>query len=174
MFLHTLLLFLVCCSGLWAMPQQVILLRHGEKPAQGDSLSPAGFSRAEALINYFASPPFQMQTPVALFAQRSNKSHMSTRPVQTIGPLANSLELPLYTSYSSQKYKKMVSDISKNYASGLVIICWSHDDLQDIAVKFGVKNAPVWPSEAYDWVWVINFDAKGGASMQEYHQYAIS
>ena len=35
--------FVVDMPGIVAMPTQVILLRHGEKPEQGDTLSPQGF-----------------------------------------------------------------------------------------------------------------------------------
>lgn len=165
--LYTLLLW---ASALSAMPQQVILLRHAEKPATGDTLSPLGFQRSLELVSYFESgAPFELKNPVAIYAQRSDKQHGSTRPVQTIAPLANAWQVPLYTTYSSDKYKELVDEISKQYNSGLVLICWSHEGLQDIATQFGVKNAPDWGS-SYDLVWVINFTGKKVSSFQTYLQ----
>lgn len=165
-----LFLSLLMTTGLWAMPQQVILLRHAEKPASGDSLSPLGFQRAEALVSYFEnSTPFPLQTPRAIYAQRSDKQHGSTRPVQTVAPLANAWQVPLYTTYSSDKYKDLVDEIAKDYKSGLVLICWSHEDLQAIAERFGVKEAPDWGS-AYDWVWVITFNGNKVSSFKNYLQ----
>lgn len=164
--------YVVYTSGLVAMPNQVILLRHAEKPQLGDSLSAKGFQRANALVTYFSQSqlPFQLQTPVAIYAQRSNKTHTSTRPVQTIAPLAAYWEVPLYTDYSSKKCQKLVDEISQNYTSGLVVVCWSHDNLQTIATKFGVTNVPDWPPSAFDWVWVINFNGKKVASFQKFLQ----
>lgn len=172
---YLLLLALSCVlytSGLIAMPNQVILVRHAEKPLQGDSLSPQGFARASQLVSYFSQGvmPFQLQEPVAIYAQRSDKKHSSTRPVQTIAPLADYWQVPLYTNYSAEKCDKLVNEISQNYTSGLVVVCWSHDNLQTIAAKFGVSNPPVWPSAAFDWVWVINFDGKKVASFQKFLQ----
>lgn len=154
------------------MPSQVILLRHAEKPAKGDTLSLQGFARAEALVRYFSQPtmPFQLQPPVAIYAQNSAKGHSSTRPVQTIAPLANYWQVPLYTTYTADECSKLVYEISRDYSSGLVVVCWSHDNLQTIAKKFGVDNAPDWPGTAFDWVWVLNFEANTLNSFQTFLQ----
>jgi len=154
------------------MPEQVILLRHGEKPAVGDTLSPQGFERAKALVGYFSQStmPFQLKAPVAIFAQRSDKKKSSTRPVQTVGPLSNFWQVPLYTRYSSEEYDKLAEDISKNYTSGLVAVCWSHDNLAKLATELGVKDAPEWPGSDYASVWVINFSGNKVASFQQYLQ----
>lgn len=167
---------IVWTYGLVAMPEQVILLRHGEKPSIGDTLSPLGFKRSDALVTYFSSGnrPFEIATPAAIYAQRSNKNHSSTRPVQTVGPLANYWQVPLYTFYSSEKITKMVKSIDKRFTSGLVVICWSHDNLQEIARTFGVKNVPNWPSNIFDWVWVITFSEDQVASFERYVQPPIT
>jgi hypothetical protein len=164
--------FIVHTSGLVAMPSQVILLRHAEKPLHGDTLSEQGFARSSALVTYFSQPtmPFQLQTPVAIYAQRSDKNHSSTRPVQTIAPLASYWQVPLYTKYSAEKCQKLVNEISENYNSGLVVVCWSHDNLKTIATKFGVSCVPDWPEYAYDWVWVITFDGEKVSSFQGFLQ----
>ena len=171
-YLLAFLSFMIATSSLLAMPKQVILLRHAEKPATGDTLSPLGFKRATALVTYFSQNnlPFQLQTAVAVYAQSSDKDHGSTRCVQTIGPLANFLEVPLYTKYSRDEYKKMVEEIDKTYSTGLVLICWSHDNLNKIAAQFGIKKTPKWTGSAYDPVWVIHFDDSKAASFQMFTQ----
>lgn len=159
----------ILSSSLFATPAQVILLRHGEKPSSGDSLSPTGFERAAMLASYFTgSLPFSMSPPVALYAQRSSTNHTSTRPVQTIAPLANAWQLPLYSSYSEDDYKQMVDDIVANndYEGKMVMICWSRDHLGDIASKFGVQDAPTWPSGVYNHLWIITFDGNTVSSFQ--------
>lgn len=171
-FLLAAVMCLVSTPGLVAMPSQVILLRHAEKPAKGDTLSSEGFARAQALVTYFSQPtmPFQLQSPLAIYAQNSSGGHSSTRPVQTIAPLANHWQVPLYTTYSADQCHKLVYEISRDYGSGLVVVCWSHDNLQEIATKFGVDNAPVWPGSAFDWVWVLNFKGNALDSFQTYLQ----
>jgi hypothetical protein len=158
--------------GLWAMPQQVILIRHAEKPTTGDTLSPRGFQRADALVRYFSqsNPPFPLKQPIAIYAQRSSDGHHSTRPVQTAAPLANSWQVPLYTFFSDKNYADMIDEIDETYNSGLVLICWSHDTLPAIAKKFGVPKPPEWPGSNYDWVWVINFGPKRDISFQMFNQ----
>ncbi len=171
--MKTLSLFFMCtvCSlSLWAMPEQVILLRHAEKPETGDSLSAQGFERAEALVSYFLSSPFSIQTPQAIYAQRSDKKHGSTRPVQTVAPLANFWQVPLYTTFSTEKYKGLVKEVGDSYTSGLVVICWSHDNLQAIAKEFGVQDAKNWPGSDYNSVWVLTFSDGKISSFQEYQQ----
>jgi hypothetical protein len=169
--------FLLSGSALLATPAQVILLRHGEKPASGDSLSPTGFKRAAMLATYFTGKlPFAMSTPIALYAQRSSKNHSSTRPVQTIAPLANVWQLPLYTSYSTGDYKKLVDDVMSNsdYDGKMVMVCWSRGNLGNIASAFGVQDAPIWPKGVYNHLWIITFSGNSVSSFQNLLQPPLS
>lgn len=167
---------LLCTASLFSMPQQVILLRHGEKPAQGHTLSPKGFARAQELVQFFTEQnlPFQLQTVTAIFAQRSSKNHPSTRPVQTVALLANTWQIPLYTQYSRGDYKDMVDKVTKDYSSGMVMVCWDHEHLSAIASEFGVKNAPSWPGSVYNWVWVIDFSGSEVISFTQYLQNPVN
>jgi hypothetical protein len=154
-------LFCFFIADLNATPGQVVLLRHAEEPTSGDTLSEQGFNRADAYVPYFTqSPaPFQMLEPVALYAQCSSKNHTSTRPVQTISALANIWEVPFYVRYTAGDYKDMVTEVmnTTSYNSKMVMICWEHDHLSDIAKAFGVNNPPSWDDSVFDRVWVINF-----------------
>ena len=172
----SLIVCLLCTTSLFCMPQQVILLRHGEKPAHGDTLSPKGFARAVELVQFFTEEnlPFQLQTPTAVFAQRSSKNHSSTRPVQTVALLANTWQIPLYTQYSRGDYKSMVEKVANNFSSGMVLVCWDHEHLPAIASDFGVKNAPSWPGSVYNWVWVIDFSGSEVVSFTQYLQNPVT
>lgn len=160
-------------SRLEATPGQVLLLRHAEKPSSGNTLSKAGFERAAALVPFFTLPPANaaFNAPVAIYAQCSSKNHKSTRPVQTVSPLAAALGIELCTQYTYASYKKMVDDINANSAldGQTILICWAHQKLQNIAAYFGVQNAPPFPN-VYDRVWVIDFTDGKVSSFQNLPQ----
>lgn len=145
-----------------AVPAQVVILRHAEKPPEGDELDLKGRARAAALAPYFigSSMVFQFGTPVAIFAQKPDRKHTSLRPIQTITPLASSLNLSVNTSYEQDQYPEMATEILTNvkYDGKLVIICWSHDVIPEMSKTFGVVDAPTkWKSKVFDRLWVLTY-----------------
>lgn len=170
-------LFILFSSALVALPSQVILMRHAEKPSSGDTLNKVGFERANALVTLLTTPglSFELQEPAAIYAQRASANHASTRPVQTVAGLANVWQVPLYTSYSYAEYPAMCKEIMTTgaYDDKLVIVCWSRDHLGDIAKTLGVSNAGDWPSGVYDRFWVITYDSNGQASFQNIPQQLL-
>ena len=174
--MKTLWMFLslmTCSLTLFATPAQVILIRHAEKPDKGVSLSKQGFERAAAFVPFFTLPPANsaFQLPVAIYAMVTSKNHSSTRCVQTVGPLASALGIPLIAQYTWGDYKAMVDAINQDsdYEGKTVMICWEHKGLGDIAAYFGVKPTPVYGS-VYDRLWVIDFDDGNFSSFQDLPQ----
>lgn len=165
--------FLTLLGQLDAAPSEVILIRHAEKPKTGNCLSKQGFQRAAALVPFFTLPPANsgFMTPVAIYAQCSSKNHQSTRPVQTVSPLATTLGIELITQYTFAEYPDMVKEIMANkaYDGETVLVCWSHEKLADIATAFGVKNPPSWGS-VYDRIWVISFSGNTVSNFQNLPQ----
>lgn len=49
----------------------------------------------------------------------------------------------------------LVSDIASLPASAVVLVCWEHKVLTQIATALGVKDAPSYPSSEYDWQWTV-------------------
>jgi len=169
------LLALTCfASDLPATPGQVLIVRHAEKPNVGDTLSKQGFQRAAAYVPYFTKQPapFEMLTPVAVYARTTSKNHTSTRPIQTVSALANYWGVPFIVRYTSDDYKPMVSEImnTSSYDSQMVLICWDHEHIPGIAHAFGVQNPPSWDESVYDRVWVINFSGDSVASFDNIPQ----
>jgi len=163
-------------SSLEATPGQVILLRHGEKPEQGNYLTKTGFIRAAALVPFFTLPPANsgFKTPNVIFAQSPDKSDKSVRPVQTVAPLAAALGVELIAEYHKHDYAKLVKEINSNSAyDGLtVLICWAHEKIPHIASAFGVQNPPKFP-DVFDRVWVIDFDGDQVLSFQDFPQQLL-
>jgi hypothetical protein len=165
---------IVLLGGQFALsaPTQVIIIRHAEKPPTGDDLNAKGRQRAAALVPYFLETPevLEYKTPVAIYAQKSTESHKSRRPVDTIKGLAKALNQDLI-QYPREDALLMVKDImaKPEYEGKMVLICWSHTGIPDMAKAFGVKEVPEWPGSVYDRTWIINFD-KGAVNFKNVPQ----
>ena len=127
------------------LTQTVILIRHGEK--EGDDLSPRGEQRARCLAQHFAGAGI-----THLYAYTD---HPSKRSVETITPLAKQLGLPIDTREGRDDVSALVGDIASLPSSAVVLVCWEHKVLSQIASALGVKDAPSYPSSEYDWQWTI-------------------
>jgi broad specificity phosphatase PhoE len=154
-----------------AHPAQVLLIRHAEKPDDGGSdLSARGWQRAEVLPKLFSRAAFtQFGLPVALYAMKPTDDGKSIRAVQTLKYVAQSLDLPIDQDYDKEEVQPLVDEIMSDdaYEHKTVLICWEHKILEDIARAFGIANAPTWPDEQFDRVWVINFADDGSTSFKD-------
>jgi hypothetical protein len=160
---------------LYALPSQVLIIRHGEKTGEGNSLSLKGKERAAALIPFFMETKEFLTngTPAAIYAVQSSDQNPSQRPVETVQSLADKLKITLNTKYVQDNYKKMVDEIKSDptYHGKTVLICWEHTVIPEIARAFGALQTPGrWSSEAYDRVWKINFNTSGRASFENLAQ----
>jgi len=142
-------------------PLEILLIRHGEESASGDSvhLNAAGRTRADHLSQLF---PARFATPELLFAARSSKA--SHRSVETLTPLAAALHLRIDDRCDDTQYRKLAKDVlSRADCSGKhLLICWHHSTLPKLAAALGAKHAPpTWPGAQYDRVWQLRFTATG-------------
>ena len=161
------ILFLVLFSTSMALgtPAQVIIIRHGEKPSSGDELSDRGWARAQALVQYFETKPAvtRFGTPIAIYAMKPGSADTSLRPIETVTPLAQDLGMTINTSFEKNDIKALVEEIMTNplYDKKMVLICWEHKMINNIASEFGVAPKPnQWSSSVFDSVWKINFSGK--------------
>jgi hypothetical protein len=158
----SLLLVLNLTSAAYALPAEVILIRHAEKPAQGNELSPRGWQRAFALVGFFLNNPMMTRfgTPTVLFPMAQMSVGGSVRAIQTITPLAKQLGLPLHLNYTRDQYPEAAQEILRNpaYDGKTVLICWEHKVLPDFAAHLGLRNGPTdWPDSVFDRAWVIDY-----------------
>ena len=106
-----------------------------------------------------AAPRFD--TPNFIFATAdSNHSH---RPRETARPTAMALGVPFDAkTYSNSKHdiKKLAEVLTSDatYDGKVILICWHHGTIPDLAQQLGVANPPPWDGSAvFDRVWVIDF-----------------
>ena len=160
-FLTILSLFcIVSSASIHAAPSQVMIIRHAETDAEGN-LSEKGLERAGALGPYLALTNFLLNfgSPKAVFAARPNPKSPTTSCLQTVGPTAQILKLPVHTGFAEFQYKKLAHTLlnKSTYDEKNILICWDRHSIQELAVALGVVSAPDFP-DVYDQVWVITYD----------------
>ncbi|KAJ5714057.1 uncharacterized protein N7483_011238 [Penicillium malachiteum] len=144
------LLFLAAASLAVADPT-VYLIRHGEKPDDGDGLSSEGLERAQCLRTVFgASSSYNIGH---IMAQTPQSDGSRQRPYDTVEPLAEDLGLTVDTSCDRDD-PGCVKDVVDGYTgSGNILICWEHDALTDIVEKLGDDDAPDYPDDSFNIIW---------------------
>jgi hypothetical protein len=162
-------LFLFCLifftQTVLAMPAQILLIRHGEKPESGSELSPEGWQRAADLPSMFENRPefLTFGLPVALYGMSPEKKNGSVRAIQTLKYLSAKLKLPIQTKFLKDDIKKLIVEIRKTkaYDGKTILICWEHTVLVDMAVQLGAPVSLHWPAENFDRVWTLTYSANG-------------
>ena len=166
----------------YALPGQVIIIRHGEKDTITRELTGAGIERAEALSSYFtisnAGPGFvgsaglsnvtlfNFGVPAALYAARpvEESDDFTVRCIQTLVPTAFKLSLPIHSPFGPGQEQQLVRSIFNNrhYDGKNILICWHHTFIAALIRAFGYAPPagilPMYPNR-FDLVWVLNFPA---------------
>jgi len=150
----------------FARPDQVIIIRHGEKPEkpEGDDLNQKGRERAGALAAFFQGG--EIGTPVAIYAQGVLGKHHSRRPMETVEPLARALKLTVH-AIDHDEFAAMAKEIltTPEYNGKIVLISWDHKGIPDVATALGVANPPAWPKQVFDRLWIVHLK-DGTATLQ--------
>lgn len=153
---YKLLLFLFL-AGFGANAQskgdlRIILIRHGEKPADGDHLSCAGYNRAvrlpEVLVKKFGVPGAVFVPSVT-----NDKAAKSLRMMETAFPLSVKYNLALNSKFDVDHQSALAGALLKR--TGLVLVIWEHKALTGIIKQLGVSQAPGWKNDDFDSIWIV-------------------
>lgn len=149
-------------SALIGLPAQIIIIRHAEKPNEGNSLDLKGRERAAALVPFFLGNKEVLKhgTPVAIYATRRTTEDDSARPIETVQGIADTLDLNLNINYGHDEYPQMAKEILSTplYDGKMVLICWEHHVIPKIAEQLKAKHVPEkWPDEVFDRLWILNY-----------------
>lgn len=161
------LLFLVIFFvSLEAVPAQVLIIRHGEKPPEGNHLNVRGWERAYALVPFFQGRQdlLVFGKPFAIYAMGQLREDSSLRPIETVRLLAETLKIPLITNFKHYQFPEMANEILRRseYEGKSILICWEHKSINDIAKALGVKeDLKKWKGAIYDRVYKLTY--KNGA-----------
>lgn len=157
-----------------AHPKAVVLLRHGEEPEEGNELSAEGWARAKILPLMFKTHPVlkELGKPDFLFAAGAKKSKNSIRSIQTLQPLAASLNILVNDSINRDDVVKLADEINSNpiYDGKLIVIAWQHTLIPVIADYLGIKKKKLpekgFPDQ-YDRIWLITYETKNDNKVKE-------
>jgi hypothetical protein len=173
-------------SGQMPVNLTIFIVRHAEKPAQGDDLSPAGAARAQAYVKYFQQQAkYNGQLIRWNFLFASAETQKSNRPFLTLQPLAEAIRLPISNEFADKDFNDLVEELRKNdghkYDNANVLICWHHGKILALASALGanISNLPEsanwpdkWNHKAYGWLLKIYYTADGRVDTQ--HTEAIN
>ena len=139
---------------------RIVIIRHGEKPAEGDNLSCAGLNRALALpavLNrLMPTPPNLTFVPVI---GTDDKSTTRVRMLQTVMPYAVQHNLTINSYFMVENTKAFARQLRR--LRGTVLVVWEHHSIVDIAKALGLKNVTDWPDEDFDSIWTVSFGGGG-------------
>ena len=151
------------------------------------SLSVRGWQRAGALVSFFAAPratPSSIRAPQFIYAVKVDADDENRhdaagarigtkgrRAQQTVAPIAEKLRSTATLNFTFDKGDEAAMIASAMACSGVVLICWVHENIPRIASAIQVNAVtPVpetWPTDAqrngrFDVVWLFEFDNTTG------------
>ena len=146
-----------------AMPQSACRLHH----------RPGEFIGSYQQIPLKGTAP-RFATPNFIFATEYSKH--SKRPVETVTPLSIALAEPINDRFTDDaaNIKKMTNAILHEaaFTGKIVLICWHHGNIPDVAKRLGIAKPPKWDGKVFDRVWQITFP-KGKATLTNLPQMLL-
>lgn len=144
----------------------VLIIRHAEKPATGQTLSPAGELRAQAYAAYFqkylvGGTNLHLDQ---LFATADSKN--SQRPRRTIEPLAGALHLKIDQRFDNKSSAELAQELRLHGSNHQTLVAWHHGKIAALITALGGDPAQLlpggeWPAEQFSWVIQLRYDATG-------------
>jgi hypothetical protein len=140
---------------------KVVIIRHAEKPENGDNLSCQGENRAlqlpAVLSSKIGSPDFTFIPSLSL-----GKATKHARMFQTVSPFAIKNNLRIDSQFDEKDYANVAAAVKSK--TGTVLLVWEHSAIPHLAKKLGVKNPPDWAGNDFDSIWILTY-AKGTATL---------
>jgi len=136
-------------------PLKVVIIRHGEKPKNGDNLNCQGLNRSmlipQMIVSKFGVPAFSYIPSIG-----TDSATKHARMFQTITPLAVKYNLAINSKYTGKDSAGLVNDILKRH--GLVLVVWDHKSIVPIIHAMGINEAQLkWNDDDFESIWVITF-----------------
>lgn len=134
----------------------VYLIRHAEKDSGIIGLNETGWARAHCLPNVFG--PQSSYDIGYIIAQQPFPNGTYERSLQTVTPLAASLNLTV--DISCDKYNpECVANLVRSYTGpGNILVAWQHGQLRRIMEQLGGQEFPKYPYGRNDIIWTASKD----------------
>lgn len=141
-------------------PSRILLTRHAEKTGDPEDihLSPEGVKRADRLATYI---PQTFGRPDFVFA--AARSKRSIRSIETMQPLAAALGKAVQHDIEDKDFEDLISEVFSNpqYRGRMIVICWHHRKLPDIAALLGGQPGTYpdpWSEDLYNVIVDFRYD----------------
>src|SRR5436190_38340 len=96
---------------------------------------------------------------------RWGRAVKAERPEETVTPLIDKLgSANVHVNFNFSKGQEEQVGNSAKADSGVVLICWEHENIPKITQQFPISPnsqvpvPPTWPGDRYDVVWVFDLD----------------
>ena len=144
----------------------VLIVRHGEKPADGPELAPAGQERARQYVGYFEHFTVDGKPVHIDYLIATADSKHSFRERLTLTPLSQATHIPIDTRFKNKDVDDLASALSTEKTGKVILICWHHEKIADMLTALGVDPSTVipggkWPGSVFNWVIELRYDANG-------------
>ena len=144
--------------------RHILVMRHAEKPddASDPDLSPAGYARAQRLVDYI---PDTFGKPAAILAAANSKE--SKRSYETVVPLARQCGLEVQMPYSDDQFVQAAQLMltGKDYKQQpLIVCCWHHGQLPGLMHALGAKRGSYpdpWDAAVFNLVLKVGIHTDG-------------
>jgi hypothetical protein len=153
-------IFTITCNNSFAQKQstgvqKVVIIRHGEKPDNGDNLSCKGFNRSLQLPAVLYAK-YKVPDKIFVPAMNNGKSASHLRMFETITPFAIKYNIGINSKYDVDNVKEMAAAILKT--NGYALVVWEHDKIDNLVKALGADAKGMkWSGDDFDSIWVITF-----------------
>jgi hypothetical protein len=144
-------------SAARAADSTIVIVRHGEKPDDGDNLSCEGLNRALALPavlrRKFGKHAFTVAYVPKLALGEATKH---ARMFQTVTPFAVRQGLTVNSNFDEQDVDAIAADALQR--SGTVLIVWEHSQIRPLALALHVPESKLpdeWKGKDFDSIWIV-------------------
>ena len=147
--------------------ETIVLVRHGEKPAEGlGQLNCQGLNRAVALPvvigKLFGRPDAIFAPDPAQSKEDYGRLYNYVRPLATIEPTAIAFGLPVDASIGVSDLDALQQKLeSRVHRSALVVVAWEHAAIAKLARRLVADHGgdptivPDWNSDDFDSIYVV-------------------
>jgi hypothetical protein len=146
--------------------QRVVIIRHAEKPDNGDNLSCKGFNRSLALTSVLYNK-FKLPNKIFVSEVGNGKTTNQLRMLETIAPFAIKYNINIDTRFNVNDAKDVAAAILKT--NGYALVVWQHDKINNIVKALGADTKNMkWSDADYDSIWIVDFkNGKATLSMDK-------
>ena len=135
--------------------QRIVIIRHGEKPDDGDNLSCKGFNRALALPDVLYNK-FKVPSKIFVPAINNKKSASQLRMIETITPFAVKYNLNIDSKFDVDDVNDLAAALMK--INGYALVVWEHKKIDNLLKQLGVNdNNKKWDDNDFDSIWIIDY-----------------